>query len=889
LRERLQQLPGSEALEQGHLFQQVTNFLRVLAETHPLLLILDDLQWADSASIGLLFHLGRRLEGARILLAAAYRPEEVSQNNDVARSPDPAPATTQDDQALARVLTEFKRRFGDVWLDLAEVREPEGRRFVNALLDLEPNRLQDDFRNRLYEHAGAHPLFTVELLRSMQEHGDLVQDGTGLWVPGPALDWERLPPRVEGVIEARVGRLEREMRELLSVASVEGEVFTAQVVARVQEIDERQALQRLSQQLEKRHRLVREQSAIAVCGRRQARYRFAHALFQRYLYNDLSNGERVLLHGQIAGILEDLCADCPEELAVRAPQLAHHYSESGDKERTFKYLTLAGDVAMAAYAHEEAIGYYSRALGLLPANTAQERYHLLLAREKLYNLQGAREAQARDLAALEVLADVLDDACPLADRGRRAEVALRQANYERMTGDNAAAIAAVQAAVHLAQSARDLDHEMEGRSMWGEVLDSQGEYDAAQQQLEQALTLARESGARRVEADCLRYLGWVFWHQGIRYPTVQRTSWEQALDLYREVADRQGEANALYDLGVLYLGLGDLVGARSNFEQSHRILHEIGDRHGEATPLGNLGWVFRGEDDYAGARDPVERAMAIYREVGSRQGEGADLMDLGETLAGQGYYTQSEACCNHALHIFREIRDPAREGRVLGWLGLIRYQQGEYARARAFLEDSVRICHDFGPRWVESRSLAVLSLVLHAQGDHELARSHAQQALHNGPERYHLGQGDSALALGHALAGLGDATGATAAYLQALDKYHSSGYRNPPMEALAGLARLELTGAEPWQALPLVEEILEHLRTNTLHGTYEPLRIYLTCYQALKAHDDTRTAKVLHTAHRLLREWAANIEDRGLRRSFLEEVPAHRTLVQEYEGDASGG
>ncbi|MEJ2735987.1 MAG: adenylate/guanylate cyclase domain-containing protein, partial [Anaerolineae bacterium] len=134
LRERVVRAPGAAgSVEQSHLFQQVSNVLQALAQVHPLLLILDDLQWVDRASAGLLFHLGRRLEGARLLIVGAYRPEEVTVGL--------AAQQTREGERhlLEKVLAEFKRLYGDVWLDLAEVEAPEGRRFVDAYLETEPN------------------------------------------------------------------------------------------------------------------------------------------------------------------------------------------------------------------------------------------------------------------------------------------------------------------------------------------------------------------------------------------------------------------------------------------------------------------------------------------------------------------------------------------------------------------------------------------------------------------------------------------------------------------------------------------------------------------------------------------------------------------------------
>jgi DNA-binding SARP family transcriptional activator/predicted ATPase len=359
---------ASELLEETDLFQQVTNLLRSLAKEQPLLLMLDDMQWVDAASASLLFHLGRRLAGSRILVAGAYRPEETVTPHAGSRQPGTVP------HPLRQVLAELQRQLGDILLDLAGVPELEGRQFVDSLLDTETNRLGEGFRTALFAHTNGHPLFTVELLRAMQDRGDLIQDEAGAWVEGPALDWTSLPPRVEGIIMSRIGRLDRDLQDFLAVASVEGETFTAQVVARVQGLSDRQALQLLSQELEARHRLVREHSLSTEGSRWLVRYRFSHALFQHYLYQSLGEGERALLHGQVATVLEELYQNRLEEVAF---VLAHHCAEAHDDDRALDYFTLAGDVALAAYANREAEGYYRRALALELGPPELEAAHLL--------------------------------------------------------------------------------------------------------------------------------------------------------------------------------------------------------------------------------------------------------------------------------------------------------------------------------------------------------------------------------------------------------------------------------------------------------------------------------------------------------------------------------
>ena len=280
-----------EESEKPRLFQQVTNVLHALAEVHPLLLILDDLQWIDAASACLLFHLGRRLGASRILVASAYRPEELALGHLVAPHVQSAPGERQR-HPLEKVLCELKRRLGDVWIDLAAVSESEARYFVDALLDTEPNHLKEGFREALFHQTNGHPLFTIEMLRAMQARGDLLLDDCGCWVEGLVLDWKALPARVEGLIEERIARLDDDLREILTAASVEGEEFTIAILAEVLGVDQRHLLHRLSGELEKRHRLVREGGVRTIGADRLMRYRFVHAVFRQYLCDKISEGQR---------------------------------------------------------------------------------------------------------------------------------------------------------------------------------------------------------------------------------------------------------------------------------------------------------------------------------------------------------------------------------------------------------------------------------------------------------------------------------------------------------------------------------------------------------------------------------------------------------------------
>ncbi|MBV7339241.1 AAA family ATPase [Chloroflexi bacterium TSY] len=156
--------------------------------------------------------------------------------------------------------------------------------------------------------------------------------------------------------------LDKDLREILAVACTEGEEFTVEVIAQIQEIDPRILAHQLRRELEKRFQLVEAQGVKRRGQRRLSRYRFRHNLYQKYLYNRLSEAERSYLHEDIAITLEELYADQRGEIAG---QLAWHYQKAELPERAIPYLQQAGDKASEQFALQEAMSYFSQGLSLL--------------------------------------------------------------------------------------------------------------------------------------------------------------------------------------------------------------------------------------------------------------------------------------------------------------------------------------------------------------------------------------------------------------------------------------------------------------------------------------------------------------------------------------------
>jgi len=370
LEQRVARPPGGQGPpdpgRRAALFDQFTRVLRSVAEHRPLLVVLDDLQWIDPGSSELLFHLARVLQGRPIVLLGAYRSEEAAAQQAV------------DTRSLVDVVDELTAVGGSARVDLAHA---AGQPFVDALLDSEPNALSREFRSRLCERTAGNPLFTIELLRGMQLRGDLQRDRRGRWVEGQQLEWDALPARVEAVIGRRIDHLSPACRELLAVASVEGEQFTAEVAAAVTGRPLADTCGSLSEEAGRRHQLVVAHGVRSVGGESVALYRFRHGLFQTYLYQRLDPVERAHLHGRVGCELRRLVRSDPGRYREQALALARHFEAAGlVAEAVNAYADAAGN-ALRLSANVEAVAHLRRALALLrtlPPSTARDRQELNL-------------------------------------------------------------------------------------------------------------------------------------------------------------------------------------------------------------------------------------------------------------------------------------------------------------------------------------------------------------------------------------------------------------------------------------------------------------------------------------------------------------------------------
>ncbi len=676
----------------------LTAYFTTLTNQAAVLIVLEDLHWADEASLDTLAALAEALERARLLIVGTARPS----------------------------LFERRSHWGEPpYYSRIDLR-PLSRRYSLRLVEEILQRVDDlptDLRDLIVDRAEGNPFYVEELIKMLIDDG-AIRIATERWVIDRSrLQSARVPTTLTEVLLARLDSLSPPEQVTLQRAAVVGRIFWDAAVA---ELGDRQieraapepaALPEALETLRRRELLFRhERSSFSA----MQEYVFKHALLRDVTYERVLKRARRIYHGQTARWLAAVSerSGRADEYATR---IAEHYEQAGDQPAAAAWYGRAGVYAAAQHANPAAVDALSRALALTPEADITRRYDLLLAREKVYDLQGDRGAQVGDLEALERLADALND------DARRAEAALRRSNYAEALGDYPAAIAAAQQALTLAHTIDNVSAEAEGYLRWGRSLWRQADYAGAQTQLKQALDLARIAGRDDVQTRSLQNLANIAYRQ--HDYAEARAYCEQSLAIARAGLDRQQEGRMLGILGNVAYGQGDDAEARAYYEQSLAIAREVGDRQLETWRLGTLGKVAYRQGDDEGARAHYEQALAIARVLGDRQQQGWVFGSFGDIAYRQGDDEGARAHYEQALAIARAVGDRLQEGRRLGTLGNVAYRQHDYGEARAYYEQALAITRALDDRQLESRVLAPLGNVAHSQGDDEGARAHYEQAL----------------------------------------------------------------------------------------------------------------------------------------------------------------
>lgn len=347
LRNLVQSRSGNQEAKREEVYSQYSAVLRSLSQSALVILIIDDLQWASETSLDLFVHLAEDLRDSSVMLIGIRRVDSDSFGKD---------------NILITKINHLKAQYGEIVIDLSPNSDKKKIEFLELFFKSQRFKASSDFMDNFFRRTGGNALFTVELFRYFHEHKLLEQDENGNWVADSKLDWSTTQlPRLDGLIQTRLDGLSDELREILNIASIQGQDFTAQVVKKLMNIGERQVLQKLSTVLDKQYNLVSEISEISTGSVVVSNYRFVNATYHQHIYESMGLGERRLLHEQVAGALEDLYKSNLDEVAL---QLAHHYELAYKPEKVVEFLNRAAGQLAKVSQLGEAENIFGKALAI---------------------------------------------------------------------------------------------------------------------------------------------------------------------------------------------------------------------------------------------------------------------------------------------------------------------------------------------------------------------------------------------------------------------------------------------------------------------------------------------------------------------------------------------
>jgi class 3 adenylate cyclase/tetratricopeptide (TPR) repeat protein len=595
----------------GEIVFSLRFFLQIVAREsyahnyNPLIVQLDDLQWASSSTslhaIGLISRGLRAFPPPLFLLA--YRPE------------------CHIPEVLAGV-----ERFHEI--ELPPLTEEEGTELFGSLLGGE--RLPREAEEKVIASSMGNPFFLEELVHHLVDDGIIKRDGERWSLARPA-GQITIPSTISGIISSRIDKLEKGPRSTLQWASVLGREFSSKVLELVGS-----KMGRGPNTLSGHLRVLSDEGLIVSKGRGE--YAFKHVLIQEVAYSTLLIHNRKVLHKLAAEALEEISSVRPGK---HTAALAYHYGETDEVEKAVDYLRRAGEEAARIYANEKAIGYYNRAIerateGDLPAPVLIE---LCMKRSQVLGLVGRRDEQKEDIDRMVALSK------EHGDRELISDALNLRAEFYRLTTETYVAKKEAEEALSIKTELGDRGGQRKSLSILGLIYRDLGDYRSALSSLNDAVATARELGDKKGEIEALQHIGVIH---------LRLNDYSSALQVFRlaseasaDVKDRDVEGWNLLHIGQVYQLLGAYGPPLENFDLATRIFREIGDRRGEAWSLYFSGLSSLLSGDFKGGLESLGKALSAFQEIGHRRGEGWSLHSIGLVYLDSGRNDE-------ALEYFRE-------------------------------------------------------------------------------------------------------------------------------------------------------------------------------------------------------------------------------------------
>ncbi len=635
--------------------EALADFLLKKADASPLVLVLDDLHWADVNSLKVIDRMVSRITGGgegrgpEALLMLLHRPEFNRIWPVSGQAPDAYDYIVLDRLTPAQ-MEPMVRQFVEEWI---KAQEPERSRRSSEEYGALPERLMS-----VVERAGGNAFFAEEILKRLLEDGHLVPDDvaeSGWRLEGNFADF-RPPETLQEILLARVDSLEVYDKRVLQVAAVVGNRFEERLLLAVDELSGgEEAVKGAIQALQRRDLITAERTDPEV------EYAFRHYLTREVAYNNLLGVERSHYHGQVAQAIEHFKADRLRDYTV-VDDLAYHYEHSTNEEKAVHYLILAGRMRQDLFRNDEALNAFYDAQDILQGpdfrDLAETSSRLVELNSHIGDILSLKQEYEKAISHYqEAIARCDDPVTRIILLAKLVEVQGKIAAYE-------------QAMLSYEQARQEFDR----------IPAAQTRFDDKTQHL---------------RAKLLNQIGWIYYLQG-RYEDAQ-TAFQISLSFLdnADAANHELQVDrgrAYNGLGQLYSNKGDLVAAEDCLQKAALINQQTNSFDRLAQTYNNLGYLAVIRGDFVRAEQYLKLSRDNAQRAGDVEVASASLGNLGIIATRQGRLEQ-------ALRYYRSLENspnPTNSAQARINIGQVLLQQGRFEEARLAFDAGIKLAASIG-------------------------------------------------------------------------------------------------------------------------------------------------------------------------------------------------
>jgi predicted ATPase len=646
--------------ERGRVFERVLQLIIEASQKEPILLILEDIHWADVSSLQLLQYIARNTRNARVFMCATYRPEELDNIQDKKVHP------------LKEMIVRMSRDRMYISIEL-NCLEPEEVSFMLKSI-FEMDEIPPDFSERIFKETEGNPFFIEEMLNSFQDDGIILAEEDGWQIKEVSkID---IPSTIIDLISLRVDRLDEGAINVIKQASVIGHSFDFNTLSNASGI----APDNILDTLEK----LEQKKLIMVDSENDELYRFSHSMIREVIYNMQSSHRKRLIHEKIAKALEELNKDNLEDAFY---QLAYHYSNTKDYDKVLDYSMKAGEKASGEFALDEALGFYRWALNAQEEmeenrNNIRTKLEIITHLGDIYYVIGEGEKAFEYYCIMERLSEELKD------YNKKAEVYRNIGLLHINKNEWEEAVTYLYKAKKISERINDATITTDIYYLLGTVSELKGELDKARDYFGKCMEIAVDIKDESKIASAYLGLGRLNAQKSEYSESIQ--AFKNAIDILEKIQDLGELSKAYENLGATYIFV-DLDEAIKYHNKTIEIATKTGDIRIKGYSLLNISYSYIKKNELKMASTYLEKALCIFEKLDERMLISMAYINYGTIYRLQKEWEKATEFFEKAISICKELDTPYYLGYGLSEFGIMWKDKGDTLKANEHLNSALDI------------------------------------------------------------------------------------------------------------------------------------------------------------------------------------------------------